>query len=66
MLAALTPIEASAGAAGCWVQYLRRRAPETLALSCLRRLLVAVLRILGVRSSPSNTKVRVVRLHWRR
>jgi hypothetical protein len=32
----------------------RRRAPDPLALSCLRRFLVAVLRILGVRSSPSS------------
>jgi hypothetical protein len=32
----------------------RRRAPDPLALSCLRRFLVAVLRILGVRSGPSS------------
>ena len=45
---------ASAGAAGCWVQCRLRRAPPPLALLCLRRFLVAVLRILGVRSTPSS------------
>jgi hypothetical protein len=32
----------------------RRRAPDTLALPCLRRFLAAVLRILRVRSGPSS------------
>ena len=55
MLAGLAPFWASAGAAGCGVQCLRRRAPETLArILRLRRFLVAVLRILGVRSTPSS------------
>ena len=33
MLAGLAPFWASAGAAGCWVQGFRRRAPGSLALS---------------------------------
>ena len=57
--AALQPVDrASAGAAGCWVQgasVAELRHP--LAPVCLQRFLVAVLRILGVRSSPSSPSV---------
>jgi hypothetical protein len=45
---------ASAGAAGCWVQCVRRRAPGALALSCLRRFLSAVLRIIVPAPAPSS------------
>jgi hypothetical protein len=42
-------------AAGCWVLPVRRRAPARHHLCLrLRRFLVAVLRILGVRSTPSS------------
>jgi hypothetical protein len=53
--AGLTKDRASAGAAGCWAPPVCRRAPARHGLSLrLRRFLVAVLRILGVRSTQSS------------
>jgi hypothetical protein len=55
MLAGLAPLRASAGAAGCWVQCCPSQSSGP-PWPCLVYdvFLVAVLRILGVRSTPSS------------